>query len=138
MKAKFVNEDIKDIFKPKNKYDIMADLLETDKKNIPMLIKIYDDWYSIFYDLSNDKINIYDGSLDEKKISYVYNDIYHNNILKFFPHVESSGLLGLSRNLERWNERMYSTENMMSSIVDWINWIRDGLMEFEYKTKNPF
>lgn len=123
---KFINESLNDFLKPKSQDQILADILETDVKNIPLIMKIYEKWRSIFLD---------DTKKNRDKISAIYNDMSKYNFNQFAKG-ESVGLAGLQRDLMKWYDGIYDDYITYEHIDEFIFSIHDAIKEIKNKKVN--
>lgn len=123
-----LNEEISNIFKPRDETTILADLLETNERNIPIILKMHKKWSEILSKntMTNDE--------DKKKIIKLYNDLEKYK----YPDEKSAGILGLKRMYKIWNEELTSNLVVLSNCIDWVHWVGDMLDLFKHRVGQAY
>jgi hypothetical protein len=103
-----------DIFKPRDKNDIMADIMETDIENIPYVLKLYNMWKGILFS---------GKEISDKNLKSIHIDLLNT----YMPNEKSSGLLGLKRSFIRWENEYISSDLLIEILKDWMNWVYHSL-----------
>jgi len=119
MKLKNIN---KSIFKPRNQHEILADLLETDIRNVSKIFEIYK------------KIKKLQKTFDKKQLLLPV--IYYIDDVEM-SHIESTGILGLRRTFNKYLE--VNQKHLMDHyefislevLYSWIGWVKDAIDKYQ-------
>lgn len=114
---------INDILIPKESAEIMADTLEIDPEDLPLVIQKYTKWKNM------EKL----GISVEKWLDLVETDLKETFPGDHFRNkdIRKAGFFGLAHQFYHWHKGTFDTLMMVECWKDWMDWVKDGLKGFE-------